>query len=548
MASITVYPVAGANSPVDGYIQREVSPGETFSTIRGGAGVTAYNSGVVTVAVGLKEEASGVNFVTLGRGILCFDTSAIPDNATIDSATLSLYGSSKTNGLDKTDLHIVSATPASTSSLATTDYSQTGTTSFGEVAYDDFSSGAYNDISLNASGLANISKTGITKFGVRLEWDVNGSFTGTNQAAGAQTRFVFSSADESGTSQDPKLVVNYTMTGFSDPTNAYTSNDTYATATTSTGDISVQLSGDGGTTYSSSLTKTFTSSESTETYGTGSTELWGLSWTGDNVDDTSFRVKVTAGSQSQIYKNFGFAPAASVTLTGIEVAIEAKWDGTTTSIDHLKVKIYYGTSVTPVQAGSLAYDSTLNKLAYYNGSAWKYDMVASAPTFTDFTNAPHDHGDADDGGAIAEAGIPDFSLANVSITNPYKFHVYKGDAQNTSTGAFVKVTFDTEQFDSNGNFASSTYTVPVNGFYHIFARVKIATAATAIIALYKGGAEYKRGTEYAYTAERAGLVISVMDQFAATDTLDIYVFDNSASAITTGQSDSYFGGYLISQA
>jgi hypothetical protein len=62
--------------------------------------------------------------------------------------------------------------------------------------------------------------------------------------------------------------------------------------------------------------------------------------------------------------------------------MEAKWDGTTTSMDQLKVKAYYGTSPIPIAAGAQAYASDGRKpgegagagtgvLAYYDAAgAW----------------------------------------------------------------------------------------------------------------------------------------------------------------------------------
>lgn len=169
--------------------------------------------------------------------------------------------------------------------------------------------------------------------------------------------------------------VTFTTSGFTNSTNAYTSNDTYATTPGTTGDISIQLSGDAGVGYSTALSKTFTSTEGLQTYGLGATELWGQTWFGSNVSDSNFRVKIGVDGVYQVYKTFGFAPAAGVVLTGIEVSVEAKWVSPTTSIDHVKVKIYYGTSTTPVQAGSVAFvtdgggDGT-GAITAFNGTDW----------------------------------------------------------------------------------------------------------------------------------------------------------------------------------
>lgn len=166
--------------------------------------------------------------------------------------------------------------------------------------------------------------------------------------------------------------------------NVYTSNNVYAECTATSGDLTVALSKDGGVNYQSALTKTFGAAETTETYGTGSTELWGSTFTGDDVDDTSFRLKVYQGDTAQVYKTFGFAITSTFILTGIEVTIEGKYTSADSKIyiDQILVKIYYGTSTFPVQNGSVAYASDGRRagegaglgtgvLVFYANANWK---------------------------------------------------------------------------------------------------------------------------------------------------------------------------------
>ena len=75
MATITVYPAAGAVSPVDGQVFRDITS-ETFSTIRTGAGTGAPVS-QVAIEGGLVASATTNEFATLTRAIICFDTSSI---------------------------------------------------------------------------------------------------------------------------------------------------------------------------------------------------------------------------------------------------------------------------------------------------------------------------------------------------------------------------------------------------------------------------------------------------------------------------------------
>lgn len=172
---------------------------------------------------------------------------------------------------------------------------------------------------------------------------------------------------------------------FTNPTYVYADDSNYATALSTDGDVSVLLSGDAGLSYTAPLTETFTSTESTQTYGLGATELWGSTWLGSNITDTNFRVLLKIGNtyySHNVYKTFGFSITSTLTLTGIEVAVKAKWNGSTISINHLKVKIYYGTSVLPIQAGSMVYASNGRKagegagagtgvLVFNDGTNWK---------------------------------------------------------------------------------------------------------------------------------------------------------------------------------
>ena len=109
--------------------------------------------------------------------------------------------------------------------------------------------------------------------------------------------------------------------------------------------------------------------------------MWDTTWTGANVSDANFKLKIIAGDDYQIYKTFGFTVPAAAILTGIEVRVEAKWDGTVLYIDHIDVKCYYGTSVLSVAAGSQAYATDGRKagegagagtgvLVFNDGSKW----------------------------------------------------------------------------------------------------------------------------------------------------------------------------------
>lgn len=150
-------------------------------------------------------------------------------------------------------------------------------------------------------------------------------------------------------------------------------------------------------------------------------------------------------------------------------------------------------------------------------------------------------------------------IGPTAFKNPYKFSVYLAASQTGIADSTVtKILFDTEEFDTNNNFASSTYTVPVSGFYQINAYVEVESAANNGIAsqlyLYKNGAAIKTGGRLypsisSTVAVDIPMNISTLVQLTAGDTLDIRaLFDVNSGTVTAigGATISSFSGYLVS--
>lgn len=216
--TLTVFPDANPESTsVDGRVWTE-NRLNNFSDIRNAASADQANdTSASDFFVRLLAHASSSDqFAYLGRSLFLFDTSSLSSSATIDSSTISFFGTAKTNGLGANTFDVVSSAPASNTAVVVGDYDSLGTTVYGDVAYASYSTSAYNDITLDANGISNISKTGISKFGTRLGWDTDNSFGGS-WSGGAETSFSGYYADQTGTDNDPKLVVNYTLPAGGNP-------------------------------------------------------------------------------------------------------------------------------------------------------------------------------------------------------------------------------------------------------------------------------------------------------------------------------------------
>ena len=198
---------------VDGIVYRNGDTAD-WSVIRGNTiGTAAVDTTATDAFYQVEATATTNKWNNITRSFFLFDTSALTASATISAATLSLIGSSSSNSLSataaQTAIHIVASTPASNTALVTEDYDQTGATSFGSFAFADFSTSAYNDITLDANGIANISKTAVSKFGAKAGADVNNSEPtwGSTQDIRISGKF----ADTAVTTSEPKLTVTYTL-------------------------------------------------------------------------------------------------------------------------------------------------------------------------------------------------------------------------------------------------------------------------------------------------------------------------------------------------
>jgi len=146
----------------------------------------------------------------LDRTIFLFDTSSLPESCTVTNAVLSLYGMSKYKDGDFAVVpEVVSSNPTSNTELAAGDFDSLGSTPFSDtIAYTAFDTTDYNDYTLNASGIAAISKTGISKFGMRDKaYDRYGN---TPIWAANKQCYVRGYCAEQGAGYKPKLVVTYT--------------------------------------------------------------------------------------------------------------------------------------------------------------------------------------------------------------------------------------------------------------------------------------------------------------------------------------------------
>lgn len=192
------------SATVDGYVAR-LSVNETFPAIIAGAGTAKSDGAASTAIAGPRASGTASRFDQQIRAIFLYDTSSIGASATIDSATLSLYLTIIRTGLGSNSYDVVASAPASNLILANADYGTLGSASFSNAT--PTVTGSYTDWSFNASGNAAVDTVGISKFGVRDNWDLTGIFDGV-WSSGQESRIFGNYAE---TVNEPKLAGTFTM-------------------------------------------------------------------------------------------------------------------------------------------------------------------------------------------------------------------------------------------------------------------------------------------------------------------------------------------------
>jgi hypothetical protein len=144
------------------------------------------------------------------------------------------------------------------------------------------------------------------------------------------------------------------------------------------------------------------------------------------------------------------------------------------------------------------------------------------------------------------------------ITAIPAFSAYKSASQTgVASAVFTKVTFNTEEFDTNNNYDTSTsrFTPTVAGYYQMNWNLDTGGVTTSITIsdLYKNGSSFKRsgGLAIAGIGEQYVNGSALVYANGTTDYFEIYVYIGSGSTATVyGATNvhSFFQSILVKAA
>lgn len=152
---------------------------------------------------------------------------------------------------------------------------------------------------------------------------------------------------------------------------------------------------------------------------------------------------------------------------------------------------------------------------------------------------------------ITAGGLPDAIITQpelatgVAGTGPAFSATRNGSGNQTvSAATYTKVLFPTEEFDTNNNFASSTFTPTVAGYYQLNAAVGLNSTGESLIQIYKNGASFKSGPDF--VASIYGLAFSTLVYAnGTTDYFEVYAYPGAGTLFSGSTGVTYFQASMV---
>lgn len=142
------------------------------------------------------------------------------------------------------------------------------------------------------------------------------------------------------------------------------------------------------------------------------------------------------------------------------------------------------------------------------------------------------------------------ATAGVPVNGP-AFSAYASSNQTLSNATWTKINYGAEEFDTNGNFASSRFTPSVAGYYQVTGSCNFAASSTntRFVSVYKNGSIFKNlqnlpanSTNYMLLSGSCLIYLN-----GSTDYVEIYAQQNSGGNLDTSGSDTqvYFQAAMV---
>ena len=133
------------------------------------------------------------------------------------------------------------------------------------------------------------------------------------------------------------------------------------------------------------------------------------------------------------------------------------------------------------------------------------------------------------------------------------FSAYQSSAQTLIGSTLTKISLQSEEFDTNSNFDSTTnyrFTPTVAGYYQFNAALQVGvSASTVLITFYKNGSEFKRptymsGSSVVNSASGSALIYCN----GTSDYVEFWALLGTGQALSANANATWFQGSMVRSA
>ena len=154
-------------------------------------------------------------------------------------------------------------------------------------------------------------------------------------------------------------------------------------------------------------------------------------------------------------------------------------------------------------------------------------------------------------GGLPDATVTQSDLASgVAGTGP-AFSAYLSGNQTLTTQTFVKITCQTEEFDTASCYDNSTnyrFTPNVAGYYQVDANVYFNADTRGIVAIYKNGSQFKNGQDITAINIRGLGASCIIYMNGSTDYIELYAWTQGTTVVGGQPYQTYFQATLVRSA
>lgn len=146
-----------------------------------------------------------------------------------------------------------------------------------------------------------------------------------------------------------------------------------------------------------------------------------------------------------------------------------------------------------------------------------------------------------------------FARNLAKVPNSPAFSAVPSGTQSIGVATATKLTFATEEFDTNSNYDNTTnyrFQPTVAGYYQVNLGIQLQSGQTVLIGyIYKNGSNFKSASRDSATANQTTLTTSALVHLnGSTDYIEAFIYTSASATVTNATQWNFFQAHLARAA